>query len=207
MIAVTLRLWRKSRRRHSRGIDHGTLKVTHVPQDNGGDEQVESRSAVLLVLIGSVADFLEPTDEHRRRQTAASLALVQLLSCLPAELRLADPVEREQGTFKPSQLAQRGGDPVLPRIGSELAQDHRGRRRPGADRGDDPRDLRPVRPDEGNVDPAGDHRLQRGIGGRLAEAVEPPMLEVWDAARTGSRAGCKARRRGRNHRRHRCGAC
>ena len=30
---------------------------------------------------------------------------------------------------------------------------------------------------------AGDHRLQRGIGGRLAEAVEPAMLEVRDARR------------------------
>ena len=38
-------------------------------------------------------------------------------------------------------------------------------------------------PDEGDVDAAGDHRLQRGIGGRLAEAVEPAVLEVRDARR------------------------
>ena len=29
--------------------------------------------------------------------------------------------------------------------------------------GDDAQDLRPVRPDEGDIDAAGDHRLQRGI--------------------------------------------
>ena len=37
--------------------------------------------------------------------------------------------------------------------------------------------------DEFHVDAAGDHRLQRGIGGRLAEAVEAPMLQVRDARR------------------------
>jgi hypothetical protein len=52
-----------------------------------------------------------------------------------------------------------------------------------ADRGDDAQDLRPVRPDEGDVDAAGDHRFQRRIGGRLAEAVEPAVLEVRDSRR------------------------
>jgi Tat protein secretion system quality control protein TatD with DNase activity len=40
-----------------------------------------------------------------------------------------------------------------------------------------------VRLDEGDVDAAGDHRVQRGIGGRLAEAVEPTVLEVRDSRR------------------------
>ncbi len=73
--------------------------------------------------------------------------------------------------------------------------------------GDDAQDLRPVCPDEGHVDAAGDHRFQRGIGGRLAEAIEPAVLEVREfAARTESQAGCTAQRHGRNHHRHRCGA-
>ena len=38
-------------------------------------------------------------------------------------------------------------------------------------------------PDESDVDAAGDHLLQRGIGGRLAEAAEPAVLEVRDAWR------------------------
>jgi hypothetical protein len=37
--------------------------------------------------------------------------------------------------------------------------------------------------DEFHVDAAGNHRLQRGIGGRLGEAVETPMLQVRDTRR------------------------
>jgi len=37
--------------------------------------------------------------------------------------------------------------------------------------------------DELDVDTAGDHRLQRGIGGRLGEAVQPPVLQVRNARR------------------------
>ena len=41
---------------------------------------------MLLVLVGSVADFAEPMDEDRARQTVAGLALVQLLAGLAAQL-------------------------------------------------------------------------------------------------------------------------
>ena len=37
--------------------------------------------------------------------------------------------------------------------------------------------------DERHVDAAGNHRLQRGIGGRLVKAVEAPVLQVRDARR------------------------
>ena len=37
--------------------------------------------------------------------------------------------------------------------------------------------------DEGDVDAAGDHRFQRGIGGWFAEAVKPAVLEVRDTRR------------------------
>ena len=61
---------------------HGALEVSRVPQDDGGDEQIEARRAVLLVLIGAVADLSEAMDEHRPRQAVAGFALVQLLSRL-----------------------------------------------------------------------------------------------------------------------------
>ena len=118
-----------------------------------------------------------------RGQTVARFALVQLLAGFAAQLRFADPVEREQRALQPPQFPQCGGHPVLPRIGRELAHDKRRRDRAGADRGDDAQDVRPVRPDEGDVNAAGDHRLKRRIGGWLAEAVEPTMLEIRDARR------------------------
>ena len=37
----------------------GTFEVSGVPQDDRGDDEVESGSTVLLVLIGPVTDFAE----------------------------------------------------------------------------------------------------------------------------------------------------
>ena len=45
---------------------NGALEVPRVPQDDCGDEQVQARSAVLLVLVGAVADLAEAMDEAAR---------------------------------------------------------------------------------------------------------------------------------------------
>ena len=50
---------------------NGALEISRVPQDDGGDEEVEAGSAVLLVLVGAVADFAEPMNEDRARQAVA----------------------------------------------------------------------------------------------------------------------------------------
>jgi len=39
------------------------LQIAGVPQDDSGDEQVEAREAVLLVLVSAVTDFAETVDE------------------------------------------------------------------------------------------------------------------------------------------------
>ena len=93
----------------------GALEISRVPQDDCGDEQVEAGGAVLLVLVGAVADFAEPMDEDRPRQAVAGLALVEFLAGRAAQFGILDPVEREQRALQPSQLAQRRGDAVLPR--------------------------------------------------------------------------------------------
>ena len=57
----------------------GSLEVSRVPKDDGGDEEVEAGRAVLLVFIGAIADFTEPVDEGARpRQAVAGFALVEL---------------------------------------------------------------------------------------------------------------------------------
>jgi hypothetical protein len=50
---------------------HGGLEIARVPQDDGGDDQVEAGRAVLLVLVGAVADFAEAVDEHGACQAVA----------------------------------------------------------------------------------------------------------------------------------------
>jgi hypothetical protein len=39
------------------------VQITRVPQGDGRDEKVETRSAVVLALVGAIADFAEPTKE------------------------------------------------------------------------------------------------------------------------------------------------
>ena len=41
-----------------------SLEIAGVPQDDGGHQQIEAASAVLLVLVGPVAYFTEAMDEH-----------------------------------------------------------------------------------------------------------------------------------------------
>ena len=161
----------------------GAFEIPCVPQDDRGDEKVEAGGAVLLVFVGAVADFAEPMNEDGAGQAVARLALVELAAGVAPQLRVFDPIEREQRALQPAQLAQRRGDAVLPRIGGQLAHDQRRRYRAGPDRGGDPQDFRPVGADQRDVDAAGDQRFERRIGRRLGEAVEPAVLQIRDARR------------------------
>jgi hypothetical protein len=53
---------------------NGALEIPRVPQDDCGDEEVQARSAVLLVLVGAVADLAEAMDEDSPRQAVACFA-------------------------------------------------------------------------------------------------------------------------------------
>ena len=83
---------------------HGALEESRVPQDNGGDEQVETGRTVLLVLVGAIADFPEPMDEDCAGQTVARFALVQLLAGFAA---VTVPVRIEATTRRISDQCAR----------------------------------------------------------------------------------------------------
>jgi hypothetical protein len=46
---------------------NGALEVPRVPQDDRSDQEVQARSAVLLVLVGAVSDLAEAMDEDGPR--------------------------------------------------------------------------------------------------------------------------------------------
>ena len=52
------------------------VQITSVPQGDGRDEKVEAGSAVLLVLVGAVADFAEPMNKDGARQAIEGIASV-----------------------------------------------------------------------------------------------------------------------------------
>lgn len=72
---------------------------------------------MLLVLVSAVTDFAQTMDEDRAGQAIAGLALVKFLTGFAARLGVADPVQHEQRALQPTQLAQRGGNAILARIG------------------------------------------------------------------------------------------
>ena len=113
---------------NSLGLAQGSdrlVQITRVPEGDGRDEKVEAGSAVLLVLICAVADFAEPMNKDGARQAVARFTLVQLAARAAAQLWIFDPIEREQGTLQPAELAQRRGDAILPGVGGQLTHDQR----------------------------------------------------------------------------------
>lgn len=40
----------------------GALEIPRVPENDRGDDKVQSGGAMLLILVGSVADFAEPVN-------------------------------------------------------------------------------------------------------------------------------------------------
>jgi hypothetical protein len=98
------------------GLTQGSdcaVQIASVPQGNGRDEKVEAGSAVLLVLVGAVADFAEPMnkDGARHAVAVARFALVELAASVAAQLRVFNPIEREQG---PLEQIERFGRAVMP---------------------------------------------------------------------------------------------
>ena len=93
-----------------------SFEVSGVPQDDRGDDEVEARSAVLLVLVGAITDFAEPMNKDGARQAVAGFALVQLLAGLTPQFGILNPVEGEERALQPAQLSQCRRHAILARI-------------------------------------------------------------------------------------------
>ena len=111
---------------------------------------------MLLILVGAVADLAEAMDEDSPRQAVACFAFVEFPAGLTAQFRIPQPVQGEHRALQASQLAQRRGEAVLPRVRGELPQYQGGGYGARVDRGGNPQDLRPMGADERCVDAPGD---------------------------------------------------
>ena len=97
----------------------GATEVDGVPQRDGGRDQGEAAGPVLLGLGRAVVQPPEAVEAHGTSQGVAAFALVQLRRGLPAKLGPLQPVQGVQGALNASDLPQRQGQPVLPRVGAE----------------------------------------------------------------------------------------
>ena len=75
------------------------VQIARVPQDNGGDQQVQPRCPIGLVLEGAVAQLAQAVEEYRAGKRIARLALVQPGIGAPAQLTAAEPVERKKASL------------------------------------------------------------------------------------------------------------
>src|SRR3954453_5906494 len=73
----------------------GAFEIPRIPEDNRGDQQVEAGGAMLLVLVGAVADLAQPMDEDRPREAVAGLALVEFLAGRAPQRGVLNPVQHE----------------------------------------------------------------------------------------------------------------
>jgi len=99
-------------------VEDSALDVGRVPYYNGGDDEIEAASSVLLAFEGSIAQSAEAMEAYGPSEGIAGLALVQLCDRLPTQRRIVQPVEGEGGAFDPPDFAERQRESVLPMSGA-----------------------------------------------------------------------------------------
>src|SRR5215471_3820285 len=88
-----------------------TFKIAGVPQDDRGDEEVQTGRPILLVLVCAVPDFTKPVDEDRPSQAVARLTFVEFAAGPAAQFRILQPVERGQCALQPSRSRSAAATP------------------------------------------------------------------------------------------------
>ena len=88
----------------------GASEIDGVLENDGGDREIEARSAVALILESPIADFAEAMKEHGPLESVVRLALVEAGVGAAAQGGVADPVEREQSALQASDFPQRLGE-------------------------------------------------------------------------------------------------
>src|SRR4051812_13038360 len=77
----------------------GAAEIDGVPQHDGRGDQREPAGAMLLGFGATIAHAAEAVEAHGAGQRIARFALVQFRSGTPAQLRIAEPVEHQQGAL------------------------------------------------------------------------------------------------------------
>ena len=83
----------------------GATEIDGIPEDDGGDGEIETGGAVALILEGPIADFAEAVKEYGARERIARLTLIETGIGPPAQDGVADPVEREQSALQAADFA------------------------------------------------------------------------------------------------------
>ena len=164
-------------RRHRHAGD-SLFEIAGVPQNDGGDEQVEPGGAVGLIFEPAVAQFAELVEEQGSRESVARLSLVEPGLGTPAQVDVAQPVEHEDRAFDPTDIAQREGKAVLAWIGGQPAQHRGGGDGAAADRGDEPEQFVPMVSDVADRDRIAGQSGEQRPGILLRQQMQASFLQI-----------------------------
>src|SRR3546814_2272579 len=82
------------------------FEIAGVPQDDGGDEQIEAGGAIGLVFEPPVAQLAELVEEECAGERVAGLALVESGLGAAAQVEIAQPVEHEDRALDPPNRSE-----------------------------------------------------------------------------------------------------
>ena len=95
-------------------------EIEGVSEDDSGGDQVQPRGTMPLVLEGAVAQLAQTVEEDCPSKSVACLALVQVGARSPAQLRVVQPVEHEEGALDSADFAKGSRHRVLARVAGQL---------------------------------------------------------------------------------------
>ena len=158
-------------------------EIDGVPENDGGNGEVEAGGAIALVLEGPIADFAEAMEEHGPLESVVRLAFIEASIGAPPQGWIADPVEREERAVQTTDFLERLGEHVLTGIGGEAAQDRRRRYGAGLDRSRQTEDFVPILGDDAEIDNAANQRIERFVARACADDIKPAVGEIADTWR------------------------
>ena len=149
-----------------------------IPEDDGGDDQVETRGSVLLGLMAAVDDSPLPEGVDGLRKGMPLLALVEPGLAAAPERGIFQPIEHEERSLDLSDLLQGNVHLVLAFVGSEFSQHDRRRSVTGLKRCHQTRDVVPMLADYIGTNTLAEKRRDRRIVRRRCDRDQPSIRKV-----------------------------
>jgi len=130
----------------------GGVHVDRVPIDDRCDDQVEAGCPILLRLVAAVDDPALAEGVDCLRQGMALFAVVETGMASPAQIRIFEPVQHEQGPLHLADFLKSDVELVLPFVGGQLSQHDRWRDMAGLDRANEAQHVVPLFTDDVGAD-------------------------------------------------------
>ena len=162
---------------------NGAFQIHGVPENDGGDNQVQAAGAISLALETAVAEVALAVKEDGTRESVSGFAFVEAYLDTPAELGVFHPLQHKKRALDAPDFAKRGMEAILAGVAGELADDEGGRDCAVPDGRSQSQNLFPLRSEQLQIELAADQRSERWMVALLAWHIKPLVGEIPDAWR------------------------